>query len=121
MKKSIQVEIEYQHEGTHSLIVRNIWDFMYEIETRTLYLTAHRKYYQDETGRWESDVKVLPQPGDNCEEKLAEALGLPNSYDREKILLIAKAKCLEHDFYMKFNDLGCIELKWWIQTQEEIV
>jgi hypothetical protein len=116
MRKPIQVVIEYQHEGTHSLVIKNVWDFVYEIETRILFVTAYRKYYQDENGTWYSDVRVLPGLDDNCEEKLLAALG--EHYDRHKVLLIAKAKCLEQDLYMKYNELDCIEVKWWNSKTE---
>jgi hypothetical protein len=112
--KPIQVVIEYLHVGTNTCVVRNVWDFVYDMPSRTLYLTAYRKYYQYEDGKWESDMKILPAPGDSYiirSSKLTIALG--EQYDKHKVLTIAKAKCLEQDYYMKYNEIDCIEVKWY--------
>jgi len=113
----IPVVIEKTLEGTTCLTTfRNVWDFVYCQESRILFLTRYCKYYKQSTDNvWHTDVKVLPGYDDDCEAKLAEALG--PDLDKQKVLLIAKAKCLESDIYMRVNELDCIEVRWWQPTQ----
>lgn len=115
----IQVVIESLHVGTHTCEIRNVWDFVYEKESRTLALCAYRKYYKADEEPWICDTKVMPEIGADGEEKLLEALGGFMSYDRMKVLAIAKAKCLEADVYMKFNEMDCISLVW-VQPMQPI-
>jgi hypothetical protein len=88
---------------------RQKWEFLYHEGPRVLSLISYKKFLPiGET--WVEDVVIEPAKGDDEEEMLEKALG-PRT-NREKVLYIALARCLEADFYMGVNDVHGIQLRW---------
>lgn len=84
--------------------IKNIWGFKYDPKTRRLILKRFKRFYQEGDGPWKLDSQIRVKD----KESFDRALG--PEYDRQKIIHIAKAKALQSDFNMRYNEVDCIDV-----------